>query len=315
MKHVFIFDPGSFHDQWRMEAILDSIGQYFRTQKNPHFTTQVSRFPRESLGIIQDQVDDTQEAETIRVYAIGGEKILFDCLNGIAGLPNMELAIVPYGETNDFLRTLGDGKPDPWRNIQAIVNSPTIPTDIISAGNNYALNGCTIGLTPTITIKRRELTSKIGGVGNVILFNQLIAFFNNMSLLLNKELTAQFYKVTIDDNAYNGEYSLINIANGAYCSGNRVRAKGAIPNDGFLDVVLFKSTGPISTLYSLKRHARGKKSGNCIFLQAKKISIQTNVPVWMQLDSEYIQDTNISFEIIPEGVQIVTVNNLTYHRS
>jgi hypothetical protein len=40
MKYVFVFDPKAFYDRnckWKMNNILDTIGQYFRTQNKPDF--------------------------------------------------------------------------------------------------------------------------------------------------------------------------------------------------------------------------------------------------------------------------------------
>jgi diacylglycerol kinase family enzyme len=89
---------------------------------------------------------------------------------------------------------------------------------------------------------------------------------------------------------------------------------GATPNDGLLDVALFKSTGPLRTLLSLGAHSRRKKPSNCTVLQAKKISIQSDEPVWMQLDTEFLQSRSINLEVVPEAVQIVVIDNLSYQK-
>jgi diacylglycerol kinase family enzyme len=318
MKHVYIIDPKSFDEQdqqWKMDGLLDSIGQYFRTQEKPNFTTLVNKYPREAIGLIQKQVDETEGGETVRVYAIGGDDILFDCLNGIIGLPNMELAAVPYGTLNHFIRSFGEGKAELFTNIPSLAKAPVIPTDIIKAGNNYAISGCAVGLTPAVAIKMIEESAK-SEKGLNRLSAALWLFLTTFGALFDRDIAARRYTITIDDNDYSGNYSLINISNVPYFGRSRktVMSK-AMPDDGLLEAALFKPAGALSTLASFSKYSRGKAPSNCVRVQAKKITVQSEKPMWIQTDSEYLMDTAITFELIPRAVQIVAVDNLTYQRS
>jgi len=317
MKHVFVFDPKSFHEhQWKMDIILDSIGQYFRAQENPDFSIQLSRYPREAIELIQSQVDKAEEGDTVRVYAIGGEEILFDCLNGIAGLPNMELAVMPYGEMSDFLRIFGEENAELFMDIPTLVKSAAIPTDMIDAGYNYAFNTCFVGFISTATIKTREIIKMMGkGMSSFLPLNKLMTSLSELFAAIDKQISARYYKITIDDKEYSGNYSFINIANGPFYSGKKTVAAQAIPDDGFLEVALIKSASPLKTIGSVKKYIRGTTPSNCILMKAKKITVQSDEPMWIQLDCEFMQNTNITFEVIPGAVQFVTVNNLTYPKS
>lgn len=311
MKHVFIFDPKSFRDQqWRMDSLFDSIGQYFRTLEKPDFSTAVSNYPRSAIGLIQKQVDQADMFEIVRVYAIGGDEIFFDCLNGIAGLSHMELAALPHGAGINFLRSFGEGKAELFKDIQSLAEASTIPTDIITVGNNYAINGCSAGLVPAIAMKMRKRKKKFGK-GFSRFFLGFLYFLDNVVSFFDKELIAQQYKITIDGNDYSGRYSLVNIVNAPYFNSHKALA-GALPNDGLLDVVLFKSGGPLPTWGSLKKYSRGRMPSNCIRVQAKKIEIESEKPMWIQTDSEFLQDTSITFEVVSQTVQVVAVNDLVY---
>jgi diacylglycerol kinase family enzyme len=226
----------------------------------------------------------------------------------------MELAVAPYGATNSFIRSFGEGKADLFKDIASLAEAPTVPTDMINIGNNCAINGCTVGLTPAVTIKVKETDAKLEkGLNRFV--GALWFFLNNLTSLFDKEIVAHQYKVTIDDNDYSGSYSLINIIN-APCFGRpRNALKGVMPDDGLLDVILIKSAGFLSTTRYLRKFSRGRlPRRNCVSVQAKKIVIQSDKPMWIQTDSEYLKDTNITFEVVPNAVQIVAVNNLTYQR-
>jgi len=314
MKHVFVFDPKSFYNQqWKMDGIFDNIGQFFRTQVLPDFSTQISRYRRDALGIIQKEVDSAKEGDTVRIYAIGGEEILYDCLNGVAMFPNTELAVVPHGETNDFLCIFGEGKTELFRDIPNLVQSKSIPTDIMSWGINYALNSCYIGLNSATAVKLKEIKSRLNK-GFFIIFSKLSSFLNYILTAFDKEITAQKYTISIDDKDFSGSYSLIHIANGPYYAGKLTGAANAIPDDGLLDVALIKSAGPLKTMWAMRRYSRGKKTSNSIVTQAKKISIQSDREMWIQLDNEYIKETSINLNVIPKAVHMVVLDGLSYQK-
>lgn len=312
MKHVFVIDPKPFRgQQWKMDGLLDSIGQFFRTQEKANFSSVASYYPRSAIGLIQKQVDEADEDETVRVYAIGGDEILFDCLNGISGLPNMELAVVPHGSANNFVRSFGEGKAEFFKDIPAQVDSSTIPTDVIHVGNNCAINGCAVGFAPALIMQKREIRTRLEkGISRF--FIGFWFFVNNITSIFDRELIAHHYDISVDGVDYSGEYGQINIVNAPYFGRKKHALKGAMPNDGLLEVVMFKATRPFSTLASFRRHLAGKMPSNCVRIQAKKIEVKSANPIWIQTDSEFLQDTSITFEVVPEAVQIVTVNYLTY---
>jgi len=312
MKHVFVFDPKAFFgQQWKMEGILDHIGQFFRTQDRPDFSIQMSRYRRNAIGIINEEAEKAKPGDVVRVYAVGGEEILYDCVNAAAYFPGMQVAFVPHGESNDFLNIFGEGKAESFRDIPSLVMAPAIDTDLITWGVNYALNSCYIGLNSAMTTKVKALKSSLGK-GSFIFFSKISNFFNYVLTAFDKEITDQNYVISIDDVDYSGKYSLIHIANGPYYAGKKTGLSNAVPNDGLLDIALIRSGGTLKTMFSLRRYLRGGRPKNGVFLQGKKITIKSDRKMWIQLDNEYIQDTDISMAVVQNAVQIVAVDNLSY---
>ena len=312
MKHVFVFDPKSFfNQQWKMDGILDHIGQYFRTQEKPDFSIQFSRYRRNAMTIVYEEMEKAKPGDVVRIYAIGGEEIQFDCLNAVAHFPNMELAIVPHGESSDFLNIFGEGKAELFRDIPTLVNSKALPTDIIKWGVNFALNSCYIGLNSAMASKLRELKTSLNK-GSFIVFSKISNFVNYIMTAFDKQIAAQKYMVTIDDHDYSGHYSLIHVANGPCYAGKTTGLSDATPDDGVLDVALIRATGPIRTMWTLRRYSRGKRTKNGVFLQAKKITVQSERQMWIQLDNEYIRDTSINLSVVPQAIQMVAVDDLSY---
>jgi diacylglycerol kinase family enzyme len=311
MKHVFVFDPKAFYSQqWKMDNILDGIGQFFRTQEKLDFSIQFSRYRRNAITIIQEEAEKASSGEVIRIYAIGGEEILFDCLNGVAHFPNMQLAAVPYGESTNFLKIFGDNI-DAFKDIPNLVHSETLPTDVIRWGVNYTLNSCYIGMNSAISKNLKDLKTRLNK-GSFVLFTKIAAFFNHFLTAFDKQLAAREYRIIIDDVDYTGNYSLIHVANGPYFNGKKTGVSEATPDDGLLDIALIKATHPLGTLSAIKRYSKGKRSRNCVLVQGKKISVQCKSHMWIQLDNEYIQDTEIILSVIHHAINMVAPKDLSY---
>jgi len=313
MKHVFIIDPDAFAGyQWKMDGLLDSIGQYFRTQDRPDFTAAVSKYPREALGIIQKRADDA-DGEPVRVYAVGGDGILFDCLNGIAGLPNIELAAIPYGTANTFVRSFGDGNVEAFNNIASAIAAPSILADVIEVGNTFALSGCAVGLNAAVAAKMREAEgSKRLARSPSRLATGMRRLLARISCAHDKSVAACHYKIEIDSRDYSGSYSLVSVVNAPYFGRRKIPLPGATPDDGFLHVLLFRAAAPLKTLLALKKYSDGRLPPNCVRVKAKKVEVRSDRPMWIQQDDEYLMDTNVTFEAIPGAVRIVAVNDLAF---
>jgi diacylglycerol kinase family enzyme len=307
-----VFDPKAFaNQQWKMDNILDSIGQFFRTQNKPDFSIQISRYRRNAMLIVHEAVEKTEPGDIVRFYAVGGEEILFDCLNGAAHYPNTQIAVVPYGDTNDFLRIFGEGQVESFKDIPSLVKAEALPTDAIRWGVNYTLNACYIGINTALMKSLKDMKKNLNR-GSFMFFTRFTSVFYYLINAFNRSLAWRKYTITIDDADYSGSYSLIHVANGPYYAGRKTGMSEAVPDDGLMDIALIKSSHPLKTLLSLRKYSRGKKPKNCIHVQAKKITIKSNEQMWIQLDNEYIPDTNISLSVIHHAVNVVALENLSY---
>jgi diacylglycerol kinase family enzyme len=223
----------------------------------------------------------------------------------------MQLAAVPYGENSDFLDIFGKNNIESFRDISLLVQGEAYSTDIIRWGVNYTLNSCYIGMNSAINKRVKDLKSSLNKT-SFIIFSKISTFFNNISAAFDKQSSAREYTISIDDQDYSGHYSLIHVANGPYHNGKLTGVSSATPDDGILDIALIKAANPLSTWWSMGRYSRGKRSKNCVYVQAKKISVQSNNQMWIQLDDEYIQDTSIDLSLVHHAIKIVAVNNLSY---
>jgi diacylglycerol kinase family enzyme len=144
MKHLFVINPVSFPKQSDMEAVIAEINRYFKVSDG-EYHIHISRFPRDGIRFVRKYIEAARD-EMVRVYAVGGDGIVFDCLNGMSDQPNAQLAIVPYGMYSDFLRVFGEGSQvrDAFRDIETMATTGTMAVDVMSLGLRRTLSFCTM---------------------------------------------------------------------------------------------------------------------------------------------------------------------------
>ena len=320
MKHLFVINPRSFPVQAKQSMVLKEINDCFSTAKKGEHTILISRYTRDAIGLIRKWIKDHQSAEKIRVYAVGGDGILFDCLNAIVGLPNTELAAIPYGASNDFVRAFGEGKKELFCNIDLQVSSETIPTDIIHCGNNYAINFCTVGIESDTIMTGLRLynsippnTRKYARINSFIY--AMVFYLSGAMAVFNKKLLNQQYSITIDGEDFSGAYGSINIANGPCYGGDKNAVITAMPNDGILDALFFQCGSSLKAASIITRYVKGRFRSfpdNFKFKQLKKIEIRSPDPLLVDLDGEVFFDTSITVEIIPQAIKFTAPGGISY---
>ncbi|MDR3335920.1 MAG: hypothetical protein LBT16_01835 [Treponema sp.] len=320
-KHLFIINPVSLKRQADFDVFMLNTENCLRALGIQDYFMHVSRFPRDAIAVIRRYAKDAGTGAAIRVYAVGGDGILFDCLNGVVGLANIELAPVPYGNSNDFVRAFGEGKNDLFRNITLMALAPSIATDVIFYGNNYALNTCTIGIEAYAVHKAAELNTRYKSNWNRLPFPvrkfmyDFMFFWGGVISAFSPRIINQKYKITIDGKDFSGSYATINIANGACYGGDKKAAIAAVPDDGLLDVLLFKSTNTLNVVKIGTQYLYGKyyKFPSYIsYRKAAEIAVRSDEPLVLQLDGEIFIDTNITVKVVPSAVRIVAPDNLSY---
>jgi diacylglycerol kinase family enzyme len=321
MMHLFILNTRSFWNKWKQTQVLNRIQSFFSTIDNTNYDIHISRFPRDAAGFIPAFAKTLPKETVLRVYAIGGDGILFDCLNGIMGLENAELAVIPYGYTNNFIRGFGKTEDIFFKRLALQYNAPIIPMDVIRCGNNYTLGHCIVGTEAEITrsvVKIREKMQK----GNFLsrwlerrLHNMLYYFSVFMVIIGNNKLMLQQYDLEVDGEALSGIYLGFHIYNSPYINGNRHPVSNAMPNDGILDMIIPRRQGRrqfFSMLPLLLSKRRKKLHRHFIYKQFRKIKIRSNKILRISLDGVVFFESEIELELLPAALRFVDATRRGY---
>ena len=311
IKHLFILNPRSFWNVWKMENVLARIYTFF--DAGGDFEIAISQFPRDSMGIIHSCIQDLPEGTKLRVYAVGGDGILFDCLNGIMGLPNVELGAIPYGRTNNFIRGFCRKSKKVFRNLGVQCSASAVPIDVIHAGNNYAICHCAVGAEAEAVRRAIIVCSQMeqGGFFSQWLSRKLYESFyiwGGVRACLDKKLLYQNYEITVDGETSSGLYRGISMFNSPYYGGSMHPVNSALPNDGILDALIPRSCGILKTCCLLPFYVGGRHKKfprDFIHKRGRKITIRSEYPLIVSLDDIVFFDTELTVELLPGAVQFI----------
>ncbi|MDR2468330.1 MAG: hypothetical protein LBD22_05145 [Spirochaetaceae bacterium] len=313
MKHFFVVNPKPLLLQKNFDQVLARIEAACTSLGADNYEIYVSRYPRDAVGVIQEK-HKQMGGDALRVYAVGGDGILFDCLNGVAGT-NFELTAIPYGAANDYLRNFGEDTPLQCREFAVLNDGVIVNVDMFSCNLNYALNYCAVGIDGAgallgnnfYTIVKSSLPLICNYLRHCYELGTFVSFFN-------REVREQHYILTIDDIDYSGNYAGIFIANGACFSCNKISSHHAKPSSGHLNVILAKSAPAAVTALRWGAFQQGKSSRHpeqFREIRASRISIQSDTAaLHVCLDGEAFRESHLELEVHPAAVPFAIPNSI-----
>jgi diacylglycerol kinase family enzyme len=328
-KHLFVINPRSFLHFRDINRIIAEITRCFERARGeppssnaipdlPSFYSEespyaihISRFPRDAIIIIRKYIALVGAETTVRVYAVGGDGVVFNCLNGIAGLPNTELAIVPYGTGADSLQAFGGREfvPVLW-SIAEQMEAPAVPADIIDCGNTYALNSCAVGIEAKTVIRSYPVLKAFPKLQRrSTVFTEMILGIAGIMEMFDRDSMEQRYRVQMDDEEIEGAMPFIHIANSPGYPVYKSVLPEAVPDDGFLDMVAGWQT-PLATrlrfLPGYLKGQHGKFSTHSVYRKVRSVSISSDQPLCIILDGDVFFATSFNARVLPQAVRIAS---------
>jgi diacylglycerol kinase family enzyme len=312
LKHFLVINPHSFLAPGSFRKIHTDIENSF-SSRSDDYKVYVSRYPRDAIAAVHRYISNCRKNEIVRVYAVGGDGILFDCLNGMVDFPNAELTGVPYGNANDFPRFFGENVYEHFRDFNNLADAPSRPVDIINWGSNYSLIETQIGFTGHSVILADRIFKHIperllrNNVGHAYTICAILALFND-------DIMKQHYTIFADNEELSGNYCHIHISNGACMAGTMLPVPYAKPDDGFLHVIIANTTSKIDIMKSIGDYSKGhfEKHERFIYRQCKKFEIKSCSIMSIEVDGEGFHALELKLEIIPAGIKIFAPEGLGF---
>jgi YegS/Rv2252/BmrU family lipid kinase len=243
------------------------------------------------------------EEEPVRIFSVGGDGTLSEVLRGMFGKPHCELGCIPAGSGNDYIKS--HGKAEAFLDLEHYITAPSVPVDVIKAGEQLSLNICSLGLDAMICDKANRIKGKHKRLSGAAAYN--LAVFNCLLGKLYNSL-----RVTIDDKeVFTGKFIFSIAANGqVYGSGYRAAPK-ANPSDGLLDFILIKKVSHLRVPSLVGQYKNGEHWNSPAFSkilikrQGKRMKVESKKPVILNVDGECAPVTEVAMELLPTAVLFV----------
>ena len=299
MKHIFIINPvagnGIDHITYS-EKIKKAFSELGIEDYEIHVTTGVgnaNEFAKEKV----------KTGEHIRFYACGGDGTLSEVVNACAEHKNAEVAAIPLGSGNDFIRIFGS-KED-LLDLKAHINGTPMEFDLIKYGDQYAINQCSMGLDAEVCAKQADF-KKIPFLSPETAYTValLYCFIGKMK----NTFTIQFD----DDEPFTKDVLFCVVGNSRWYGGGYMAAPKALTYDGLLDfVVVEKNCSRLTLLGLIAPYKRGEhlEWERTHFKRGKKITIKSTKPSAVNFDGEVKIVTEATFNIVEKAIKYVVPAN------
>jgi diacylglycerol kinase (ATP) len=293
-RHVFIVNPAA--GKRNSEGyIRKSAGEYF-SEFGGEYTIRVTEAPMHASEIAREEA---QAGGPVRLYACGGDGTLNEVINGAFGYDNAELACVPTGTGNDYIKNFM--KREEIKGFSQIIEGASRKVDAIKYDGRYSANVCSMGLDAEVGFNVTKFSSFPFVSGDLAYY--LSALY---CLIQNNKCS---FKITMDGGRdFEGEYLMAVVANGKYYGGDFLAAPKARIDDGILDFVLVKHVSRSRCLTLMNSYRSGeheKLEGLVSHYTGRSLSIRSEKDFAFCVDGECFYYDSLDFEVLPKALNFV----------
>lgn len=294
-----------YHEHSGLKNINQGIGEVTTALSSicKHLSIQLSENEGDIIKYCQEIKTKNYAKDVDILFILGGDGTVNELINGVMSHDlQLPIGILPGGTFNDFTKTLNIA-PNHKQASEQMISAQVGTYDVIKINNQYALNFVGLGLI----VQNAENVQD----GSKDIFGKLSYIGSTVKTLLNP---TQFnYQLSIDDKTYSGETTMILTANGPFIGGNRIPLTDLSPQDGELNTFIFneQSFSILNDIFKKRDSMNWNEITQGIeHIPGKKISLTTDPAMKVDIDGEISLETPIDIEVIPNAIQLLTVNDL-----
>lgn len=245
-----------------------------------------------------------------KIISVGGDGTLHEVVQGLfdeSGLINSEIIIgmLPFGSGADFAKALKISNTIDEA-IEVLSGEDTKKIDLGRVdfkdhrgekGRRYLINMADVGLGGVVVDKVNSSSKILGGFATYLI-SSLISFFS---------YEPKRVKIKADEKEFEQIVTTVLVNNGAYCGSGMHIAPEAEIDDGYFDVVIIEEISKRNLISFLPKLYSGKllSQPGVKHLKAKKISVESDEDILINLDGEQPGTTPVTFEILPSILNFI----------
>ena len=304
MKHLLVVNgnAGGFTPEFE-----DKINEAF---KGLDFEVYKTTGPRSVIPFLKEYLKKNSK-DTVRVYACGGDGTIHETANGLVGFENAELAIIPIGTGNDFIKIYGGN--ERFADLKKVIEAKAQPIDLSKLTSPslkeewYSINVINFGFDAIVGAMGNyykdhglpeEAKKKGLGPYDYALKHDAMKHgrFNNIEVYADGEKLNE------------KQMLLATLAQGQFVGGQFKCAPKSVNNDGLIDVCVLKTMtflglGMIIGTYTKGKHLDRKRK-KIVYRRAKQITFNGPADFDVCVDGEMIKGNNFTVECVPGAIKL-----------
>jgi diacylglycerol kinase (ATP) len=238
------------------------------------------------------------------VLVVGGDGTINEVVNGLAG-SEVVVGLLPAGTGNVWAMEMRLPIPGPirWRTLldatRSLVKGEVRRVDLGRVNGRYFLLWGGIGLDAQVTQRmepRTRTTKRLGALAYAV-----------TAFLVAKDFLGTRTRVVADEQKVRTRSMLVIISNAQLYARIARVAVHACLDDGLLDVCVFKGSGLPMTLLHVVHILTGRhlQDPRVVYIQARRVSVETRRPMLVQVDGDPIGTTPVTFEAVPQALRMI----------
>lgn len=298
MKHIFVINPAAGKGK-KLPAILSSI-TYACEELGVDFEIYHTATVGDGTRFVS-QMCEKHPDEPMRFYACGGDGTLFEVLNGAVGYPLAEIAAVPSGTGNDFIRSFSNEAY--FSDIKRQLHGKSEKIDLIKFNNKYCINVLNIGFDC-------DVVQRVSEFKRSVLVPSKMAYIVGILDVFAKSMGKNFKMLIDDRELVEREFILGALANARFYGGGFQVAPNALLNDGKMDLCLIDRISRVEFVKLIGKYKSGHHvNANdvspypCVHYQkCEKVLIESRKSIAVCTDGEVSPHKTLVVESAPKAI-------------
>ncbi len=249
--------------------------------------------------IARDALDDAGSDERMCLVPCGGDGTVQEVVNAMLSRRESVavLGLAPGGRCNDFASTFGI-TPDAGHITDTLLAGRTRRVDVGRINDRYYCTIAAMGFDAAVSRYVDDTKLPLAGTMAYIV--------GTLRVLLTFEPVA--VRLKYDDTLIEEELFLVATANTPSYGGKMRIAPAADVADGLLEVCIVSKMSRLSGLILLRAVLRGRHTElpGVRFVRTAAIEIETADRREVWADGEFVTDTPVRIEAVPQGLEVVT---------
>ncbi|MBI5971785.1 diacylglycerol/lipid kinase family protein [Staphylococcus caledonicus] len=290
-----------YHEHSGIKNIYEGLGEVTKSLTTicKHLSIQLSENEGDIIKYCEKIKNQDYSSDVDVVFILGGDGTVNELVNGVMKHDlNVPIGVIPGGTFNDFSKTL-NLDPDFKKASEQLKSSRIESYDVMKVNDSYVLNFVGVGLivqnAENVQEGRKDIFGKLSYIGSTV------------KTLMNPEYFD--YTLNVDGEEYNGNISMLVIANGPNIGGGRIPLMDLSPQDGKVNSFIFdrQSFTILNDVFKKRDSMDWNEITNGIdHIAGSHITLSTEPSMKVDIDGEISLDTPITIEVLPKALQILT---------